>query len=190
MPRRGLDRAQVVEAAAALADEEGLEAVTLARVAAGLGVRPPSLYVHVAGGLDALRREVALLGLRELAAGMRDAAVGRARGDALAAVARAYRAYALAHPGRYAATVRAPDAADTELAAAAGEAVEVLAAVLRGWGHKGTDGIHAVRGIRAALHGFVAVERAGGFALATSVDESFERLVATLAAGLDQRPSA
>jgi AcrR family transcriptional regulator len=189
VPRQGLDRARVVGAAAALADAEGLEAVTLARVAAGVGVRPPSLYVHVAG-LGALRREIALLGLRELAGAMRGAAVGRSRDDALVAVARAYRAYALAHPGRYAATVRAPDAADTELAAAAGEAVEVLAAVLRGWGLKGTDGIHAVRGIRAALHGFVEVERAGGFALATSVDESFERLVATLAAGLDHRPSA
>ena len=86
--------------------------------------------------------------------------------------------------------MRAPDPGDAELAAAAGEAVEVLAAVLRGWGLKGTDGIHAVRGIRAALHGFAEIERAGGFALATSVDESFERLVATLAAGLDQSSSA
>jgi AcrR family transcriptional regulator len=189
VPRQGLDRARVVAAAAALADAEGIEAVTLARVAAGLDVRPPSLYVHVAG-LAALRREIALLGLRELAAALREAAVGRAREDALAAVARAYRAYALAHPGRYAATVRAPDPADAELAAAAGEAVEVLAAVLRGWGHKGTDGVHAVRGIRAALHGFVEVERAGGFALATSVEESFDRLVATLAAGLGQSPRA
>jgi AcrR family transcriptional regulator len=189
VPRQGLDRARVVEAAAALADAEGLEAVTLARVAADLGVRPPSLYVHVAG-LDALRRGIALLGLRELAAAMREAAVGRSREEALVAVARAYRAYALAHPGRYAATVRAPDPADTELATAAGEAVEVLAAVLRGWGIKGTDGIHAVRGIRAALHGFADVERAGGFALATSVEESFDRLVAALAAGLDHRPSA
>ena len=108
MPRQGLDRARVVAAAAALADAEGLDAVTLARVAADLGVRPPSLYVHVAG-LGALRREIALLGLRELAAAMRAAAVGRSRADALAEVARAYRAYAHAHPGRYAATVRAPD---------------------------------------------------------------------------------
>jgi len=63
VPRQGLDRTRVVGAAAALADAEGLEAVTLARVAAGVGVRPPSLYVHVAGR-DALRREIALLGLR------------------------------------------------------------------------------------------------------------------------------
>ncbi len=189
MPRRGLDRAQVVAAAASIADADGLEAVTLARVAADLGVRPPALYVHVAG-LGALRREIALLGVRELTAAMRDAAVGRSGEPALSAVAGAYRAYALAHPGRYAATVRAPDADDEELAAAAADAVGVLAAVLREWGLEGDDAIHAVRGIRAALHGFAAVERTGGFALEASVDESFARLVATLAAGLRYSPSA
>ena len=52
------------------------------------------------------------------------------------------------------------------------------------------DAVHAIRGIRGALHGFVAVERMGGFALDVSVDESFERLVAALAAGLGQSRSA
>ena len=36
---------------------------------------------------------------------------------------------------------------------------DALAAVARGWGLRGADGIHAVRGIRAALHGFVTIER-------------------------------
>ena len=36
----------------------------------------------------------------------------------------------------------------------------------------------------AALHGFVALERGGGFALARDLDLSFERLIDTLIAGL------
>ena len=64
-PRAGLSREAVVQAAAALADEEGLEEVTLAELASRLGVRTPSLYNHVAG-LEGLRRELALLGTREL----------------------------------------------------------------------------------------------------------------------------
>ena len=55
MPRRGLDRARVVAAAGDIADAEGLEAVTLARVAQQLGVRSPSLYNHVAGRDGLLR---------------------------------------------------------------------------------------------------------------------------------------
>ena len=98
MPRRGLDRAQVVETAGEIADAEGLEAVTLARVAAALGVRSPSLYNHVAGR-DGLLRGLAAQSTRELAAALRRAATGRAGADAIVAVAAAQRAYALRAPG-------------------------------------------------------------------------------------------
>jgi AcrR family transcriptional regulator len=44
-----VNRREVVDAAAALADEEGLEGVTIRAVAARLGVAPMTLYGHVAG---------------------------------------------------------------------------------------------------------------------------------------------
>jgi AcrR family transcriptional regulator len=184
MARQGLDRARVVQAAAELADAEGLEAVTLARVAAALGVRSPSLYNHVEG-LDGLVRGIALLGLDELGAALREAAVGRAGADALVAAARAYRRYALEHPGRYAAGVRAPAEGDEEHAAAAGAVVDVMAAVLRGWELDEAETVHALRAWRSAIHGFVSLEAAGGFGLPVDLDTSFDRLIATLAAGLD-----
>jgi AcrR family transcriptional regulator len=179
----GLDAGRVVDAAATIADADGLPAVTLARVAGELGVRAPSLYNHV-DGLPGLRRAVALLGVRELTAVLRDAAVGRSGEDALAATARAYRDYARTHPGRYAATVAAPAPDDAEHRAAAGETVEVVLAVLRGWDRTGDEAVHAARTFRSAVHGFVTLEAAGGFGIPLDVDESFDRLVATLAAGL------
>jgi len=52
-PRQGrppkVNRHEVVDAAVALADERGLEAVTIRAVAARLGVAPMTLYGHVAG---------------------------------------------------------------------------------------------------------------------------------------------
>jgi AcrR family transcriptional regulator len=183
MARAGLTPDAVVAAAAALADAEGLGAVTLARVATALGVRTPSLYSHV-GGLDDLRRRLGARGARELAAALREAAVGRSRGEALHAAADALRAYALAHPGTYAAAQRAPDPDDAEAVAAADAAVEVFVALLTGYGLDGSDAIHAVRAVRSALHGFVAIEAGGGFAMSEPVDESFVRLVAMLDSGL------
>ena len=185
MPRAGLSTAAVVGAAAELADAEGLEALTLARLAGSVGVRTPSLYNHVAG-LDDVRRRVALVGLRELGDAMRDATVGRAGDDALTAMAHAYRAYAHAHPGRYAAMQRAPAAGDDELATPAARAVDVLLAVLRGYGLEGDDAIHAARAVRSALHGFVALESGGGFGIPVALDESFDRMVAALARGLGE----
>jgi AcrR family transcriptional regulator len=186
MPRAGLDAEAVVAAASALADDEGLPALTLARLAGRLGVRSPSLYAHI-GGLEDLRTRVATRGALELTAALQAAAAGRAHTGALEAVADAYRAYAHAHPGVYAAIQRAPAASsepDAEHAAAAAELVGVLVAVLRGYGLRDDDGIHGVRMLRAALHGFVSLEREGGFAMAIDVDESYRRLVNTLDHGL------
>lgn len=183
MPRQGLDTGQVVEEAVRIADADGLEAVTLARVSATLGVRAPSLYNHVAGR-EALLRGIALRGLRELGDALRRAAVGRAREDALVAVAHAYRAYAHAHPGCFAATVTAPAPGDVEHEQAAAEVVGVIAAIVVGWGIEDDDAIHAVRTVRSSLHGFVTLEAAGGFGTPVDHDASFERLLQTLATGL------
>ncbi len=163
MARAGLSPEAVVDAAATLADADGgLDQLTLARVAAAVGVRTPSLYSHVAG-LGDLRRRLALRGARELAEALRDAAVGKARGDALRAAADALRAYALAHPGTYAAAQRAPEPNDAEAVAAASAAVDVFISLLAGYGLEGEDAIHATRAVRSAIHGFVAIEAGGGF---------------------------
>ena len=183
MPRAGLDPEAVVTAAAALADAEGLEAVTLARLAGRLGVRAPSLYTHV-GGLHDLRSRLATRGARELAAALQTAVAGRAGGDALVAAAGVYRAYAREHPGTYAATQRATDLEDPEAAAASAQLVEVILAVLRGYGLEGEDGVHAARIVRAALHGFVSLEAGEGFRIPLDLDETYARLVAVLDQGL------
>jgi AcrR family transcriptional regulator len=188
VPRAGLDAQTVVTAAAELADADGLAELTLARLAERLGVRSPSLYAHV-GGLGDLRTRLAIRGARDLAGVLQAAAAGRAGSDALHAVADAYRAYAHAHPGIYAAMQRAPATEpdgddDGEYVAAAADVVNVLVAVLRGYELRDDDAIHAVRMVRAALHGFVSLEREGGFAMPIDIDESYRRLVRTLDRGL------
>jgi AcrR family transcriptional regulator len=183
MPRAGLSRATVVSSGAALADEAGWDALTLAALAEQLGVRQPSLYKHIAG-LPALRREIQLLGLRELQAVTTQAAVGRSGTDAVEAIALAYRGYAKAHPGRYAASVLAPPADDIDLVEAAAVLLGTVTAVLGGFGLHGADAIDAIRGLRALMHGFVTLELAGGFALPLDLDESYRRLVRSFAQSL------
>lgn len=179
MPRAGVTHDRVVAQAAAVADEVGLERLTLAAIAQRLGVTVPSLYKHVAG-LEAVKRDLAVLGVSELTAALSAAAVGRARGDALHAIAGAYRDYAKAHPGRSAAAVRAPDPDDAEYLAVSEAAFAVLLAVLDGYEITGGDAIDAVRSLRAAMHGFVTLEATGGFGLPQSVDSTYTRLIDAL----------
>jgi AcrR family transcriptional regulator len=181
MPRLGLDTEAVVTAAAELADEDGLDGLTLARLAAGLGIRTPSLYAHV-NGLGDLRARLGARGARELTVVLSAAAAGRSGLDALRSVAIAYREYAHAHPGTYAATQVPVDREENQ--AAARDVIAVMAAVLGGYGLEEDDMIHAVRAVRSALHGFVSLEREGGFALAVSLPESYDRLIEMINAGL------
>lgn len=183
MARAGLDTAAVVAAAAVLADADGLDGLTLSRLAERVGVRTPSLYSHV-GGLDDLRRLVALRTIEGLTAALSSAAVGRAGDDAVRALAAAYRDYARAHPGAYEAIVRAPDPSDEQFAAAAHASADVVIAVLRGYGLEGDQAVHATRALRSALHGFVSLEASGGFGLPVDIDASFDHLVGVLTAGM------
>ena len=184
MPRAGLDAEAVVAAAAALADEDGLAELTLARLAAALGIRTPSLYAHV-DSLGDLRARLGARGARDIASALQAAATGRSGADALRAVATAYRAFAHAHPGTYAAMQVASDREDNQAAGAA--AVGVFVAVLDGYGIAGDAAIHAVRAVRSALHGFVTLECDGGFGIPLSLDESFATLVEMIEAGLERR---
>jgi AcrR family transcriptional regulator len=188
-PRVGLSREAVVEAAAVLADEEGLEALSLSVLASRLGIRTPSLYNHVEG-LEGLRRELALLGIRELGRRLGRAAIGKTTDEATFAIARAYREFVKERPGLYAATVRSSRLSypeDPEVQAAEREVLETVLAVLASYGLRGDEAVHAARGFRSTVHGFATLEAAGGFGILLDLDESFERLLRTFVAGLRDR---
>lgn len=162
-----------------IADEAGLPRLTLAALADSLGVRQPSLYKHI-DGMKGLQRSIAVRAKAELADTLGRAAVGRSRGDAIRAVAGTYRQWALEHPGRYAATVRAPMPGDVQDEAASAAAVKVVLEVLSGYHLDGEAAIHATRALRSALHGFVSLETSGGFGLPVDIDHSFDQLVDAL----------
>ncbi|MFC7880858.1 TetR/AcrR family transcriptional regulator [Streptomyces sp. NPDC057376] len=176
----------MVAAGAALADEVGLANLTMGSLAERVGVRAPSLYKHVGGQEDLLRR-IAVLAMSEAADAVGGAVQGYAGRDALAAAARAFRAFVLEHPGRYAATIgQEPSGPDDPLAAAARRLLDAFMAVLRGYEIDPADVDHALRMLRSLCHGFAALQAAGGFQWSADVDESFEWLIDFADRGLRQ----
>lgn len=176
MPRAGLSRARVVDEAAELADEVGLEGLTLAALAERLGVRQPSLYKHL-DSLAGLRRSISLQAKGELGDVLLRAAVGRSGADAITVMAGAYREWALEHPARYTAAQWIAGPEDEEDTAASLGAIQVISDVLTAYELRGDDAIDAIRAFRSTLHGFVSLEAAGSFGLDRDLDRSFDRLV-------------
>lgn len=178
-PRLSPER--LVDIALAVVDKSGPDALTLAAVADQAGVATPSIYKHVAG-LAALQRLVRLRVLAEFDDALRSATLGRSGADALRALATAYRDYARTYPHRYRLLEVAPD--DPETTQAADRIVDVARAVLRGYDLTGSQAVHAVRCLRAAIHGFTHLEAIGGFGLPERLDDTFAHLVAMLEAGV------
>jgi AcrR family transcriptional regulator len=92
--RSSARKAQLVAAARHLLETEGLEAVTIRRLGAALGMRGPSLYKHVPDKA-AIEAAVAIEGLTELSE------VVRGVPATFTEVSGAYRTWALAHPHLY-----------------------------------------------------------------------------------------
>jgi AcrR family transcriptional regulator len=189
MPRAGLTPDRIVAEAGTVADEVGLDRLTLAAVAQRCGVSLPGLYKHVSG-VDEVRRGIAIAAVRDLTSVTAAAAAGLSGRAALHAVSAAYRGYAHQHPGRYAASVIAPADGDQEHVNAAIEAYKVLTATFQGYQLDSEELIHAVRMWRAACHGVVSLEAAGGFGLPQSVDVTFTQMIDALDAAFGHLGSA
>lgn len=151
-------------------------AVTLTGLAEALGVRPPSLYNHIES-LEDLHQGMALAGVELLTTRLRQASAGLVGREAIIAIADAYRRFVREHPGLYPLTIRAPEADESALQARAQELLQMLLLLMASLGVEGEDAIHAIRGLRAILHGFTSLESAEGFKMPLDREQSFRRLV-------------
>ncbi|GAA0297896.1 TetR-like C-terminal domain-containing protein [Streptomyces polychromogenes] len=187
MVRAGLNAARLTEAAAEMADADGIEKVSLSALARRFGVKDASLYSHVRGLRD-LRVRVALLAGEEVTARIAVAVAGRSGKDALVAFADAYREYALEHPGRYAASQMRFN--PEEVAGSAGllRSVELTYGMLRGYGLEDPDLTDAARLLRSTFHGYVHLELSGAFGHAREVRASWARGLDALHVALENWP--
>jgi AcrR family transcriptional regulator len=179
IPRAGLTADLLVAAAADLADEAGYENVTLSALARRFNVKDASLYTHVRGLRD-LRTRMALLAGGEMTDRIAEAVDGRTGKDALAAFAGAYRGYALAHPGRYAATQIRLDEATATDSPEMRRTAEVIYGLLRAYGLEEPDLTDAVRLLRSSFHGYCALESSGAFGAPRDLEASWDRMIDAL----------
>jgi len=170
-----LDKATLVRVAADIADRDGWANLTLSKVAKEVNRHVTSLYAHV-NGLDDLRREVTLLALDELADEVWRAALGRAREDALVAIAGVERTYARKHPGRNAAVTTYPRTDDEELRARGLRLAEPIRATFGSFGLDEGQISQAHSVFSSALRGLIFAELTDTFRF-QDIDETHDQLV-------------
>lgn len=184
-PRFSLDLATILESAGDLANEQGMQEVTLANLAKRLNIRPPSLYNHF-DGLPGLRKHLAIYGLNKLHEEMTQAAIGVSGTEAILSISRAYVNFARNNSGLYEATLMAPEPGDADVQQAGSKIVDLSVRVLQAYQLEGDMALHAVRGLRSILHGFSSLEQRGGFKMALDLDESLEIIIKAFIDGIRQ----
>ncbi len=181
--RGPIDKELVVETAAQIADAEGLDEVTLTRVAKALNISQPALYRHVEG-YDDLIRSLGLRGRQVLGEALAEAALGVAGDDAVRAMGHAWRDVVKRHPGIYAATDRFPCAGDDELEEAVDRVVAVLGQALAAYDLAPEDVVHVARTLRSTFHGFAGLEAGDGHPRPHDLEDTFDHLLDLLIAGI------
>jgi len=167
----------IVVAARALLESDGLAGLTMQSVATRVGVRAPSLYKHV-GDREDLIRLVSEATITEL--GNRMTAVGSTD---IGELAREFRRFAHDMPAGYH-LVFAPSAhVPRPTVEALAEAVAPLlaaSAALAGPEHA----LEAARTFTAWANGFLSMELGGGFKLGGDVDAAWEFGLTTIVAAM------
>ena len=90
------------------------------------------------------------------------------------------------HRGLYALMARIePDVADAEFGPVMRETLDLFAGPLTTLGVAPADMLHALRGLRAVMHGFVLLELGGQFRLAEDPEVSYAWVVEAAIRGLE-----
>jgi AcrR family transcriptional regulator len=149
--RGDLSKAEIVEAALALVDEEGLEALSMRRVAASIGVSPMGLYRHVETR-DEIVQGIADMALEDIEIEFDAGASWEAQ---LKAVFTRIHETLLAHPGLIHVLHVQPISAERAM-----DAVEAILGILRGSGFSGEEAVAIVGALQSYTFGFTVQQRA------------------------------
>ncbi len=156
------DREKILTQARGLIEREGVEALSLSKLAEALGIKAPSLYKHYASK-DALLQAVNTVTIQGLVGAMQSAISKETDPRAaLIDMAQAYRTFAHTNPNGYT-LVFARLSPDT---APAAELSELLSLPLqKAWSAAFGEGesLSGLRGAWALLHGYVMLELNGQF---------------------------
>jgi AcrR family transcriptional regulator len=170
-----------VATAVKVADSEGMESLTLTRVAQDLGCHVTSLRNHVKT-IAELHRLVALFAIGELKEMLWEASIGRTREDALWQIATAYRHYGEYHPG-LAQALRSYRNDSAEFTATGLKVIAPILATLRSFGLNDDQAAILHRVFSCAIGGFTTYE-AAGFTGGAEADAVFDHIVRLLIHGL------
>ena len=183
MARMGLDKNVIIYRAAQLANDVGLENITLKALANDLNIQPPSLYSHIRG-LDDLKKELMIYGWLQMEEQILEAVAGISGYEAIEVVCRTFVKYATANPGVFNAMLWYNKFENDEAQSATKKLFSVVFKVFSSLNISHEDSEHLIRTFRSFLEGFALLVNHNAFGNPLSINDSFELSLKVLLAGM------
>ena len=183
--RIGLSREKVIEQAAALANEKGLEYVTITTLADYLGIKKPSLYNHIKSQED-IYHGIMIYGWQNGAEKIAEIIVEEDAHEALRKYAHAFYQYAMDNPGIFEAMLWYNKYKSEELIKATEKVYTFFFAQTDKLHIDREVANHLLRTYRAFLEGFLLLVIHDSFGNPISIEESFALSLDVLISGMKQ----
>lgn len=173
----------IIEAARQLIEQDGVERLSLSKIASELGIKAPSLYNHIESKNDLLHAVIEQTYLSMFTA--YDEALESSSEDPaeqLLNLSRAQRRFAHANPNTYmlAYSTQNPELrADPYLLLKQAIAIQKIMAQISGE----ENSLAALRGSLALTHGFISLELNGQFRRGGDLAETFDQIIRAYLAG-------
>ena len=184
--KKGLTANLIVDNAVEIAEEIGLENLTMQGLAGRLHVKAASLYNHISG-IEEIRCAVTRIAMQQLESTLRDAAVGRSSREALQEAAFAYYRFAKQKPQLYKTFIRSAALENAEIDETRKGVVWTVWQILCSYNYEQDELLHFIRTFRSMLHGFISLEAEGFFKYPVAAEESFFAMVANFIDSVERR---
>ncbi|TGL75584.1 TetR/AcrR family transcriptional regulator [Leptospira jelokensis] len=183
-PKKGqiqINRTLVLDVAWDTIQKVGFSEFRLSALAETLGIRTPSLYNHITDTED-IFREIKMRSLKLLGDTLEEVLIqNQVRSKRISLFLQTYRRFAKEYPHLYPLVITSTEF-DPELKSL-GDRILQLCLDAFHLVNLDKESVHKIRIIRSFVHGFIDLEREGGFGRKESVEESFQKLTESLETG-------
>ena len=183
MARIGMDANTIISRATQMANQMGMENMTLKMLADDLGVKTPSLYNHI-DGLEDLKMQLMIYGWKQMEERIIQSVIGISGYDAIKAGCYAFYEYATENPGIFNAMLWYNKSQNAETMEATSGVFSVLFKITSSLNISEENCNHIIRTLRGFLEGFSLLVNNGAFGNPISISDSFELSVNVLVEGI------
>lgn len=185
MTKNNINEKIIIETSAEIANEIGLDNLSLKLIAKNLNIKSPSLYNHISS-LEEIKEKLMLYGWKQTEEKIIDSTIGVSGYDALRNMCNAFYEYATNNKGVFTAMLWYNKYENEELNKATTKLFNVIFKILKPLNISYDNINHIIRTLRSFLEGFSLLVNNNAFGNPISIKDSFDLSLEIIINGIKQ----